>query len=62
MSNETQFAWHGVPFRHWAFLRVLWESSGLTKKELSERAGVMEPTAFTTMRAMEAQGYIVRRQ
>jgi len=59
---QLRLARHGVPFGHWAFLRILWESDGLTQKELSERAGVMEPTTFTAMRAMEAQGYIVRRQ
>jgi len=59
---QLRLARHGVPFGHWAFLRILWESDGLTQKELSERAGVMEPTTFTAMRAMETQGYIVRRQ
>ncbi|MDB5884691.1 MAG: MarR family transcriptional regulator [Polaromonas sp.] len=59
---QLRLAQHGVPFGHWAFLRILWESDGLTQKELSERAGVMEPTTFTAMRTMEAQGYIVRRQ
>jgi MarR family transcriptional regulator, organic hydroperoxide resistance regulator len=59
---QTRLAAHGVPFGHWTFLRILWESDGLTQKELSERAGVMEPTTFTAMKAMEARGYIVRRQ
>lgn len=59
---QLRLAQHGVPFGHWTFLRILWESDGLTQKELSERAGVMEPTTFTAMRAMESQGYIVRRQ
>lgn len=53
---------HGVPFGHWTFLRILWEADGLTQKELSARAGVMEPTTFTAMKAMEALGYIERRQ
>ena len=59
---QMRLAAHGVPFGHWTFLRILWESDGLTQKELSERAGVMEPTTFTAMKAMEARGYIVRRQ
>jgi DNA-binding MarR family transcriptional regulator len=59
---QIRLARHGVPFGHWTFLRILWESDGLTQKELSERAGVMEPTTFTAMKAMEALGYIVRRQ
>jgi DNA-binding MarR family transcriptional regulator len=57
-----RLAAHGVPFGHWSFLRILWEADGLTQKELSERAGVMEPTTFSAMKAMEVQGYIERRQ
>jgi MarR family transcriptional regulator, organic hydroperoxide resistance regulator len=59
---QMRLAEHGVPFGHWTFLRILWESDGLTQKELSERAGVMEPTTFSAMKAMEALGYIERRQ
>ena len=59
---QIRLAEHAVPFGHWTFLRILWEADGLTQKELSERAGVMEPTTFTAMKAMEAQGYIVRTQ
>lgn len=59
---QVRLADHGVPFGHWTFLRVLWEADGLTQKELSARAGVMEPTTFTAMKAMEALGYIERRQ
>ncbi len=58
---QIRLAAHGVPFGHWSFLRILWEADGLTQKELSERAGVMEPTTFSAMRAMEVQGYIERR-
>lgn len=53
---------HQVAFGHWTFLRILWESDGLTQKELSERAGVMEPTTFAAMQAMEALGYIERKR
>ena len=59
---QIRLAEHAVPFGHWTFLRILWEADGLTQKELSERAGVMEPTTFTAMKAMEALGYIVRKQ
>lgn len=61
-SLQTRLAEHGVPFGHWAFLRILWERDGLTQSELSREAGVMEPTTFTALKAMEARGYIVRRQ
>lgn len=59
---QIRLATQGVPFGQWTFLRILWESDGLTQKELSERANVMEPTTFSAMKAMEKQGYIVRRQ
>ena len=51
---QLRLAAHGVPFGHWAFLRILWEADGqggLTQKELSNRAGVME-----------ALGHISRKQ
>ena len=62
---QLRLAVHNVPFGHWSFLRILWEADGkggLTQKELSSRAGVMEPTTFTAMKAMEALGYITRNQ
>ena len=59
---QIRLAAHGIPFGHWSFLRILWEADGLTQKELSVRAGVMEPTTFVAMKAMEAQGYIKRKQ
>lgn len=59
---QIRLAEHGVPFGHWSFLRILWEADGLTQKELSARAGVMEPTTFSAMKAMELLGYIERRQ
>ena len=59
---QLRLAAHEVPFGHWAFLRILWERDGLTQKELSEQAGVMEPTTFAAMKLMEERGYIERRQ
>jgi MarR family transcriptional regulator, organic hydroperoxide resistance regulator len=53
---------HGVSFGHWAFLRILWEKDGLTQRSLSEQAGVMEPTTFSALKAMEQMGYVTRRQ
>lgn len=51
----------GVSFGHWSFLRILWSRDGLTQKELSDLAGVMEPTTFTAVKAMEKMGFIERR-
>ena len=61
-SLQTRLAKHEVSFGHWTFLRILWERDGLTQRELSREAGVMEPTTFAALRAMESRGYIVRRQ
>jgi DNA-binding MarR family transcriptional regulator len=52
---------HGVSFGHWQFLRILWEADGLTQKALSVQAGVMEPTTFAAVTAMERAGYVERR-
>ena len=59
---QMRLAEHNVSFGHWTFLRVLWEGDGLTQRELSDQAGVMEPTTFAALKAMERLGYIARRQ
>jgi MarR family transcriptional regulator, organic hydroperoxide resistance regulator len=59
---QMRLAGHGVSFGHWTFLRILWESDGLTQRELSEQAGVMEPTTLSAVRAMERLSYVVRRR
>jgi MarR family transcriptional regulator, organic hydroperoxide resistance regulator len=61
-SLSVRLAEHHVSFGHWSFLRVLWEGDGLTQRELSERAGVMEPTTFAAIKTMERLGYVIRRQ
>jgi MarR family transcriptional regulator, organic hydroperoxide resistance regulator len=52
---------HSVSYGHWTFLRILWETEGLTQRQLSGEAGVMEPTTFSALNAMERLGYVVRR-
>lgn len=59
---QTRLTPYDVSLGHWTFLRILWERDGLTQKELSVEAGVMEPTTLAAIRTMEAQGYLVRRQ
>lgn len=59
---QQRLAMHDVSFGHWTFLRILWVNDGLTQRELSESAGVMEPTTFSAVKAMEATGLIERRQ
>ncbi len=58
---QHRLAGHGVSFGHWTFLRILWIRDGLTQKELSDLAGVMEPTTFSAVKAMEEMGLIERR-
>jgi DNA-binding MarR family transcriptional regulator len=58
---QRRLAAHGVSFGHWTFLRILWETDGLTQRDLSREAGVMEPTTFAALKAMETRGYITRR-
>lgn len=59
---QVRLAAHDVSLGHWTFLRILWEQDGLTQRELSVEAGVMEPTTVTALRSMEALGYIERKQ
>lgn len=59
---QARLAEHGVSFGHWTFLRILWEHDGLTQRSLSAEAGVMEPTTFTAVSAMERLGYVKRQR
>ena len=51
---------HGITLGMWYFLRALWHEDGLTQRELSNRAGTMEPTTLSAILAMEKRG-VVRR-
>lgn len=59
---QMRLADHGVSFGQWLFLRILWERDGITQRELSMEAGVMEPTTLQAMKTMEKLGYITRRR
>jgi DNA-binding MarR family transcriptional regulator len=59
---QIRLAEHAVSIGHWTFLRVLWEKDGLTQRELSEQAGLMESTTFSALNAMENLGYVTRRR
>ncbi len=61
-SLQMLLAEHGVSYGHWTFLRILWEQDGLTQRELSDRAGVMEPTTAAALAAMQRLGYVDRRR
>lgn len=59
---QQRLAPFDVSFGHWTFLRVLWTRDDITQRELSEQAGVMEPTTFIAVKAMEEKGLVERRQ
>jgi MarR family transcriptional regulator, organic hydroperoxide resistance regulator len=59
---QDRLAVHAVSFGHWTFLRILWERDGLTQRELSEEAGVMESSTHAAIKAMEEMGYVKRIQ
>ncbi len=52
---------HDISFGQWTFLRILWERDGLTQRELSVLAGLMEPTTHTAILRMEELGLVTRR-
>jgi DNA-binding MarR family transcriptional regulator len=51
-----------VLYGHWTFLRILWQTDGLTQRQLSEQADVTEPSTVTALQAMEKLGYITRQK
>jgi DNA-binding MarR family transcriptional regulator len=59
---QIRLARESVSFGLWTFLRILWQTDGITQRDLSVRAGVMEPTAFTGLKALDKLGYITRKQ
>jgi len=59
---QLRLAVHDVPLGMWTFLRILWEREGLTQRELSHAAGVMEPSTAIALRSMEERGYVLREQ
>ena len=53
---------HSVAYGHWTLLRVLWQTDGLTQRQLSKQAGVTEPSTFSAVQGMEKRGYITRQK
>ena len=60
-SLQNKLKKHEVPFSQWSILRILWIQDGLSQRELSSKAGVMESTTTNVVRQMERKGYISRR-
>ena len=61
-SLQARLSDYDVRFGHWAFLRILWVKDGVTQAELSEEAGLMAPTTFSALKAMEKKGYIFKKR
>lgn len=61
-SLQRRLKQHDVLYGHWTFLRILWQTDGVTQRQLSEQAGVTEPSTVTALQSMEKQGYIARRK
>lgn len=59
-SLHMRLAEHSVSLGHWTFLRILWVHDGIMQSELSERAGLMQPTTFFAVNGMEQLDYITR--
>jgi len=55
---QQRLSEHNIPIGQWNYLRILWKKEGLTKKEISTEAGVMEPSTFIALKAMEEAGLI----
>ena len=57
---QSRIAPHGITLGMWYFLRALWHEDGLTQRELSNRAGTMEPTTLSAILIMEKKGLVRR--
>jgi len=53
---------YNVSFGHWTYLRILWETDGITQRELSRRLGVMEPTVHSALNKMQDADLVTRIQ
>jgi DNA-binding MarR family transcriptional regulator len=61
-SLQMRLRKHSILYGHWTLLRILWQTDGITQRQLSEQAGVMEPTTFSALQAMEKLGYLERQR
>jgi MarR family transcriptional regulator, organic hydroperoxide resistance regulator len=59
---QERLAAHGVQYGHWTLLRVLWQTDGLTQRQLAEQAAVSEPSTLAALRQMEALGLVTRQK
>ena len=59
---QERLAAQGVQYGHWTLLRVLWQTDGLTQRQLAEQAAVSEPSALAALRQMEELGLVKRQR
>jgi DNA-binding MarR family transcriptional regulator len=59
---QEKIAPFGVKLGMWYFLRQLWDTDGLTQRDLSHRIGTKEPTTLHAIKLMERSGLVSRRR
>jgi DNA-binding MarR family transcriptional regulator len=57
-SFRAQLEKHKTPWSVWYYLRVLWDSDGLSQGELTKKVGAMQPNAVTAVRTMQQLGLV----
>ena len=57
-SFKASLAKHKVPWGAWYYLRVLWETDGITQRELTDRVGVMQPNTVSALQTMRKAGWV----
>jgi DNA-binding MarR family transcriptional regulator len=55
---KATLARHKIQWSSWYYLRVLWESDGISQRELTQRVGAMQPNTVSTLRTMEKAGLV----
>lgn len=51
---------HGIRRGGWFVLRALWDTEGMTQRELAQRLGLMETSVLEMVRALESDGLVTR--
>jgi DNA-binding MarR family transcriptional regulator len=57
-SFKAVLARHRIPWSAWYYLRVLWETDGISQRALTERVGAMQPNTVSALRTMEKAGFV----
>jgi len=60
-SLQLRLVDENVSFGQWDFLKILWQTEGLSQRELADRSGLSEPTVHTALLKLEKLGYVERR-